>query len=82
MWRFFIKEDIDRAGYEWAPKTIIFCPFCHEKSTFYNQLPANECKFCHKVMPFPSAMVKEQKKRIEYHLSERDNVQIDTAGNS
>jgi len=82
MWRFFIKKEIDHSGMEWSPQTLMFCPFCHEKNTFYTQLPENKCKICRRHMPFPSEMIKEQKQRIEYHLSEKENDQTDTAGNS
>ena len=82
MWRFFVKKEIDPSGMVWSPETMMFCPFCHEKNTFYTQLPENKCKYCHKVMPFPSAMVKSEKSRIEYHLSETYHDQTDTEGNS
>ncbi len=74
MRRFFVKKEIDVRGFEWSPQTFLFCPYCFEKNSFYSQLPENECKRCHKKMPFPSAMVKDQEKRVEYH------VQADSTG--
>jgi len=70
MRRFFIKKDKDWGTQKWSPRTFMFCPHCFEKNTFYNRLKDNQCVICHKKMPFPSEMIKNEEKRIEYHLGE------------
>jgi hypothetical protein len=68
-----MKEDIDLSGTKWSPETIMFCPLCHEKNTFYVQMRDNKCGSCRQRLPFPTAMAKDVKKRVEYHLGIWDN---------
>lgn len=65
---FRAKLDIDHQGREWSPRIAIFCPYCKLKVEFYSQLPHNECKFCSKQLPFPSAMSRKQEERVKYHV--------------
>lgn len=70
MQHFCMKKDVDGRGQEWSPQTTMICPFCEEENSCYCQLRDNKCKYCEKEMPFPTAMFKEQDKRIEYHLED------------
>lgn len=74
MQRFHIKKDVDTRGQEWSPQTTVICPYCFVENLFYCQLRDNKCKNCGQQMPFPSAMAKEQDKRVAYHLGEFGNV--------
>ena len=65
---FRAKRDIDHRGQEWSPRIATYCPYCRSRLEFYSNLPHNECKFCFKPMPFPSAMARRQEERIEYHV--------------
>lgn len=68
MQRFHVKKDIDRRGFEWSGQYISHCPYCNAKNKYYYRLTDNCCKYCHVEMPFPSKMVTDMSKRIQYHF--------------